>query len=102
MAFQFVDHERRGAEELIMSGSGGLALVAFDLSIPAFQFQSHARRIVIVQRNKRGQDEHRGTDNDALPCLISGMLINVLVEQEAGANEFLSGRRLDGIRAAKV
>ena len=98
MAFQFIDHEGRRAEHFIMSGSGGLALVAFDPPIPAFQFQSHVRRIVIFQWNEGGEGEHRGADGNALPCHIARMGIDGLIEHKAGANEFFTGWRFGGIR----
>jgi len=36
MAFQLIDHNGGGAEQMVTHGAGRLALVTFDLSIPSF------------------------------------------------------------------
>ena len=36
MAFQLIDHNGGGAEQMVTHGAGRLALVTFDLSIPPF------------------------------------------------------------------
>ena len=84
VAFQLIDHDRRGAEQVVARGTGRPALVVFDFAVPAFEVEREMSGILVFQGKKRSENVHGRAEDDAFQRRAAGMRVNGLIEQKAG------------------